>query len=292
MDSHIIIYFFLSVLIVVALLLIYKELQITTFDPSFSQVIGIPIRMIEAIFLGLVALVVAIGINSVGIVLMSGMLIMPAIAARQFTDRLHILFLLSASFGAASTILGNFVSLVGAEHYFGMQTNLPTGPMILLIGAFFCFFSLLFAPKKGMVFMLLRSWHFRYQCLLEHLLKSLWKESGEMDFKSLQASCQLASIQLSFLLWRLRRQGWAISGTKWKLTTDGMKRAAKLVRLHRLWEVYLTQYLDVTAARVHRSADQIEHILTGELEEHLETLLDDPISDPHAKPIPMREVTF
>ena len=58
------------------------------------------------------------------------------------------------------------------------------------------------------------------------------------------------------------------------------------MRLHRLWEVYLVDYLGVGAERVHRSAEEMEHAITQELEAKLTLILNDPKHDPHHQPIP------
>ncbi|NGX53817.1 MAG: hypothetical protein K1000chlam4_00537, partial [Chlamydiae bacterium] len=62
------------------------------------------------------------------------------------------------------------------------------------------------------------------------------------------------------------------------------------VRLHRLWEVYLVNYIGVGSERVHKNAEEIEHILSPELEKKLTRLLDNPERDPHNQPIPQPEV--
>jgi manganese/zinc/iron transport system permease protein len=94
-----------------------------------------------------------------------------------------------------------------------------------------------------------------------------------------------------FILWRLCRNGWLekIETGGYKLTHDGRLRAAKIVRLHRLWEVYLADYLGVGAERVHRNAEEMEHIITPELEKELTLLLHNPKRDPHHQPIPPME---
>jgi manganese/zinc/iron transport system permease protein len=92
----------------------------------------------------------------------------------------------------------------------------------------------------------------------------------------------------------MERQGW-IKREKndyYHLTKEGQQRAAKIVRLHRLWEVYLTNYLGMGGERVHRNAEDMEHILTPELERELTLLLKDPKQDPHQQPIPPREEGF
>lgn len=73
------------------------------------------------------------------------------------------------------------------------------------------------------------------------------------------------------------------------LTTEGHYRATRIIRLHRLWEVYLADYLGVGIEKVHRNAEEMEHILTPELERELTLLLNDPKKDPHQQPIPSLE---
>ena len=73
------------------------------------------------------------------------------------------------------------------------------------------------------------------------------------------------------------------------MTSDGIKRAEHLIRLHRLWELYLVSCLKVDEERVHHSAEEMEHIITPDLEDRLSALLNHPKRDPHQKPIPQGE---
>ena len=75
----------------------------------------------------------------------------------------------------------------------------------------------------------------------------------------------------------------------YNLTGRGKRRARHIVRLHRLWETYLFHYQDVSADKVHKNAEEIEHILTPEMEKELTDLLHDPQLDPHKQPIPKEE---
>src|SRR5690606_27856286 len=77
-------------------------------------------------------------------------------------------------------------------------------------------------------------------------------------------------------------------GHQWRLTEDGRQQAARVVRLHRLWELYLTKYMHIAADHVHDDAETIEHILTPELERELEHQLGYPDKDPHNADIPKR----
>ncbi len=87
---------------------------------------------------------------------------------------------------------------------------------------------------------------------------------------------------IRWLMHRLTKQGWVKQGL---LTEDGRMKGEQLVRLHRLWEVYLVS-LGQGREKVHCSAEEMEHILTPEIEKELTALLNDPRQDPHHQPIP------
>lgn len=221
---------------------------------------------------------------------MSGMLIAPAVTARQFTHRLSTLFLLSGFFGMTSALLGNYLSLQIPFWLKEEKFSLPTGPMILLSASFICFLALLFAPKNGMFSRFVRVARFRAECRRENLLKSFWKAGHyvELSFKEVSRWQKLPSPVLWLLLMQMRWQGWLEkrNENRYSLTVFGWNRAERIVRLHRLWEVYLVTYLGQGAEKVHRNAEEMEHIITPDLERELTDLLLDPHKDPHHQPIP------
>ncbi|MFT4552589.1 MAG: manganese/zinc/iron transport system permease protein [Chlamydiales bacterium] len=299
-DMHVVLYGGLSFFIVLVVFLLYKELQVINFDRDFALTVGIKANLIESLIFFLIVLAVIVGIRSVGVVLMSAMLIAPAAAARQYTNKLYKMFFLSAFFGVASGFFGVVISVEYSQYlkafYPSWRVSLPTGPVIVLVASSICVLSLLIAPERGV---LLRTWRimkFRFQCLQENLLKTIWR-FGEVKGVALS---QLANLQSTsryivyFTLSRLIDQGWVvkIEGDMYQLTTDGQHRAAHIVRLHRLWEVYLASYLGFGVERVHKSAEEMEHIITPELEEKLTDLLHDPKRDPHFQPIPPRKATI
>ncbi len=121
----------------------------------------------------------------------------------------------------------------------------------------------------------------------------MWRvrSKGGVSIGEIASFQSLSRPSLLFLLWRMKRSGWIAWNRDehiFKLTGDGVYRAANIVRLHRLWEVYLAHYLGVGGEKVHRNAEEMEHILTPELEKELTLLLQDPKEDPHQQPIPSR----
>lgn len=296
-DIHILIYGVLALVTVISILLCAKEIEIMVFDRDFAESIGISVRPIQAIVFMLTVLAVVVGIRSVGVVLMSAMLIAPAAAARQFTQKFTHMLWLASGFGLISGYLGTLLSdrwtYQLASQYPGAKLALPTGPMIVIIASLICIFALLFAPERGLLLRIYRIAYFRYQCLCENLLKAIWRHGPKRDvtFQEILKYHSASQLYLHFVLRRLVANGWLERSGRdiYRLTTDGQQRAAHVVRLHRLWEVYLVDYLGVGAERVHRNAEEMEHILTPELEKELTLLLKNPQIDPHHQKIPPRE---
>ncbi len=292
-DVHILIYAFLVLITIAILIALYRQIEMVIFDRPFAKSLGIRVPLIDSLLFILLILAIIIGIRSVGVVLMAGMLIAPTVTARQLTNRFSVMLVLAAVFGAVSGFLGNYLSVQipqwGEERGLDWRFSLPTGPMILLSASFMSILALLFASDNGVVS---RSWRigaFRMQCLCENLLKYFWKQgkAGSVAVKDLDKRHALGAWKVRFLLWNLQRQGWVEKKASghFALTQDGWLRGERIVRLHRLWEVYLV-YLGQGVEKVHRSAEEMEHILTPELEMELTELLQDPRHDPHHQLIP------
>jgi len=287
-DVHIAIYGCLALTAALFLFLTFRPLQSSLFDRDFSISAGIPVSILDRILFWLLLISLIVGIRSVGVVLMSGMVIAPAVAARQFSNRLQTLFGLAALFGVLSGFLGNYLSVMGSLAFSqqGQKMTLPTGPMIVLVGTIFALLSLMFAPKRGLAFRIGRILAFRLRCLRENILKGIWKKES-LSFDQLKEAHQISPLFLRYVLFRMKREGWLSRKEKrFGLTFDGRQKAASIVRLHRLWELYLAESLGQQVENVHRTAEEMEHILTPEIEERLTRLLANPTHDPHHQPIP------
>ena len=273
-DVHIYLYGFVALVVISFFYFMFRPLQALLFDRDYASSIGIRVGFLEKIIFFLLLLSLIVGIRSVGIVLVAGMAVAPAVAARQFSDKLKMILILSAIFGALSGLVGNILSVEISLR----GTSVPTGPVIVLTGASIAILSLLFAPRRGWVCRLWRIAAFRLRCIEENILKGIWKK------KSVSA----AGLN-KLAIYRLKRHGWIErKGESIELTFDGMKKAASVVRLHRLWELYLTQTLGCDIESVHRNAEEMEHVLTPDLEARLTAHLSNPKKDPHQQPIPER----
>lgn len=267
-SIHIWIYGFLSLLILFFILYFYRYLEVVNFDPIFAESLGIHSKKINLVMIFLIILAIVVGIRSVGVVLMAGMLISPSIAAKPLICRFSHHLILSAFFGILSGFLGNYLSVIVSQNHY----SLPTGPAILIVSSLFCFLTLCFAPKNGLLSRYFRLKHFQLQCTIENGLKYLWKNPN------------LGENLPFFVRYILRYKGWM--DQKNTLTPQGILKAEKIIRLHRLWEVYLVDYLGQKAEKVHRTAEELEHLLSADLEKELSELLDNPKHDPHDQPIP------
>ncbi|ASA95829.1 MULTISPECIES: metal ABC transporter permease [Anoxybacillus] len=155
-----------AVLMVITILFFFKEFKIITFDRAFAQGVGIPVSLLNGVLMFLIVSVVVIGLQAVGVVLMSALLITPALAARYWTERLGWMTLLAGVFGALSGVAGAYVSLIA---------YVPTGPLVIIFATALFLFSFLFAPKRGLCSKIIR----RHVERKKLRVKQLMYERGE-----------------------------------------------------------------------------------------------------------------
>jgi manganese/zinc/iron transport system permease protein len=273
--------------VVLALLaLLHKELKLLSFDREFGASLGFPVRGLEVILTSLLVVVVVIGLQTVGVVLMVATLVTPAAAARQWTQRLGSMIFLSAAIGGLSGAGGAVLSAA--------TERLPTGPTIVVISSLILIASLLFAPARGMLWGALRARRLRGRVRGENLLKDIY-QLGERGGDRLapvsgqalrevrgRSRLDLARSARSLLAARLVDP----HGDGWRLSAAGLEAAERIVRKHRLWEVYLTRRLALPGDHVHRDAEAMEHALSDRAVEELDQALGYPETDPHGQPIP------
>lgn len=127
----------------VLVLIFWPQVKLISFDPDFARSLGVPVRRFEILLTGIIVVAIVIGLQTVGVVLMSAMLIAPAVAARQWTNRLEYMVVLAAGFGALASLIGAWISTLGE--------GLATGPLIVLVMSLFTMLSLLLAPERGLI---------------------------------------------------------------------------------------------------------------------------------------------
>lgn len=128
LDSDLQAIVLLGGLVLFVLVLFWKEMKLLSFDPAYAASLGMPVRWLDLMLTALLVVAIVIGLQSVGVVLMSALIVAPAAAARQWTHRLGIMVFIAAGFGAVSGIAGTFLS----DELSRPGRIVPTGPTIVL----------------------------------------------------------------------------------------------------------------------------------------------------------------
>jgi manganese/zinc/iron transport system permease protein len=275
-----------AVLVLCAVVLFFKEFKLVSFDHGFGVSLGLPVKLLELGLTTLLVLVVVIGLQMVGVVLMVATLLTPAAAARQWTDRLGAMLLLSGGIGAVSGSVGALASAT--------LPRVPTGPAIVLVSSLILVLSLMLAPRRGMVWAMLQDRRVEHRIRRENLLKDLYlageRGTGFGSWVTLPVLMGYRGLSGAGLLRSARRlvQNSLLerSGEQLRLTAEGIRAASKVVRKHRLWESYLSRRLELPPDHLHRDAEMMEHALSDEVLDDLDRRLGYPEQDPHGKPIP------
>ncbi len=285
-ESDVITFGIVSVVLILVILVFYKELKVLCFDEKFAESIGLPTRMLEWILTSLTVLAVVTGIQAVGVVLMAAILITPAAAARYWTNRLGLMIVLAAVFGSIAAFAGTYISY--------MAPAMPTGPWMVMVIFLIAIISFTFAPERGMIPRWFKHRQNQRQIQEDNVLKALF-QLGEKepsyfltyDLARIQDQRAIPVSELEKTLKRLKSEGYVKRENQgWLLTNEGKNHGQRITRLHRLWELYLTEYLRIAPDHVHDDAEMIEHIITPEIEAKLQELLQYPKHDPHKTQIP------
>ena len=275
-----------AALILICVAVCFSKLRAVIFDREYSVTMGIPIKHYEFLLAFCTVLAIVIGLQLVGVVLIAALLLTPPAAARYWTNHMPTMLLLSAVFGALSGLFGANISYIAPR--------MPTGPWVVVIMTILFAISLLAAPERGIIFRVIRRRNIRRRIQDENILRTIYKQAEKVQsptssmtlievlkFRNLPLRLAERSVQRLVNSNLINRDGKDLS-----LTNDGFKRAQILTRYHRLWELYLTERIDLPADHVHADAEEIEHFLTPQLEEQLLEELSVSEQDPHGKVIP------
>lgn len=159
----------LGVISILITLLLWKEIKILIFDPTYARSLGININLVNSVLIVLIVIAIMIGLQTVGVILMSSMLIAPALAARQWTDRFSLMVILAAVFGSTAGILGSILS--------SKITQLPTGPAIIVCASAIVLLSIAFSPNYGLISKKVRDYQGKQKIRLNTILMNLLKLS-------------------------------------------------------------------------------------------------------------------
>ena len=272
--------------VILAVALLYHPLKLSSFDPVVAAAMGVPVVLLHYLLMGMLSATVVAGLKTTGVILVVAMVITPASAAYQLTNRFWVMLLLSGVFGAMSAAIGMSVAFV---------TNAPTGPAMVLVAAGLFALSVVFSPSHGVVFDRLRRRRLSRHIQIEDVLKAVYRLTESDRPCNVQAVAQDASLGRGVarsMLDALSRQGLVsinepdLNGqtASITLTAAGEARAVQMVRSHRLWESYLVEQAKLDVDSVHAAAEQLEH--AHGLADEVSQELGHPRFDPQGKPIP------
>lgn len=141
--SDVITMLLLALVVILIMVIGFKEWKIYIFDPQFAKGTGLSLKGMNTLYTAVLVTTIVIGIQAVGVILMAAMMITPAVSARYWTHSFKVMVLLSATFGGISGIMGTFLSTLGS--------GLPTGAFIVVFAAGLFFISLIFGREKGLL---------------------------------------------------------------------------------------------------------------------------------------------
>ena len=263
--------------------LLFKEFTLLCFDQGFAASRGWPVGLLDALLMAMVILVTVVGLQAVGLILVIALLVIPPAAARFWSDRLSVMVACSALLGALSGWIGASASALWAR--------LPAGAVIVLVAAGMFIISMLFGPGRGVIAKLRQSLHVNSAVGRQNLLRAMYERieadrpaqaidtataSGVgVTLESLVAARSWSARTVGSLLRSAMQAGLVDGGgaEPYRLTMLGLTEARRVVRNHRLWEVFLLTHADIAPTQVDRAADRIEHVLGPEMITRLERFI-------------------
>ncbi|MCI1592970.1 MULTISPECIES: metal ABC transporter permease [Heyndrickxia] len=160
----------ISLFLIGVSIVFFKEFKLLSFDPGFAKGIGLPTMILDQFIMLLLVIAVVIGIQAVGVVLMAALLITPAVSARYWTEKLHVMIILAGLFGGTSGLIGTIIST--------WANNLPTGPLIVLSATSIFVVSIVLAPSRGVLAKAMRQKRAKTEILNQQQLKQAIKDGN------------------------------------------------------------------------------------------------------------------
>ena len=134
-------------LILVVSILLQNQWKLMIFDPIYAQSIGLPVTLLKIHLTALIVMTIVTGIQVVGVILMSALLIIPAATAKLWIKTVPTMLIFSGILGGFSGVLGTYIS--------SLKTGLSTGPIIVLVSATVFLISYFMSPQAGLLSKLL-----------------------------------------------------------------------------------------------------------------------------------------
>jgi manganese/zinc/iron transport system permease protein len=258
------------------LVLFWKEFKLITFDAEFAGANGFRVNLFSTLLSTLIVVAIVLGLQLAGVIMMVGMLIAPGIAARQWTNKLTQMVTLAAIFGGFSGGVGAIIS--------ALDTDLPTGPMIIVVAFLLVVISISIAPQRGLIWQLLRQRQdqkrFAAQMVLDDLFHYAYDHDSlstvvpESFLKGMRGSAVKQGLQQLVN----KDQVQPVNGG-WQLTEAGRQAAADNATNTLMWDLYrqYNQTLDLPLIAEDRQRD-IRELLPETAIHKLEKILQEELA--------------
>ena len=238
-------------LVLALVVLFQRPMTMVAFDPGFAESIGVDSGRIDWAIMGLVLAVTVVGLKVVGLILIVALIIIPAVAARFWTDRAGIVALIAGGISGVSGWVGAAISATAPA--------LPTGPIIVLTSFALFAVSLILAPGRGVLAAFLRYVSFQRRVHLRQGLLSL--AQGQPIYEPL-------TVRLLARAGLARADGVA--------TEAGRGAAAKALRDEARWDVVRRHEGFAGTAALYDGLRQIETVLTPDQITEVDRLIGTP----------------
>lgn len=279
-DTDLLLTGLVTVYVVVSVLVFYRYLFVSTFQPVVAETMGIPVRLIHYFLMLLLSFAVVASLQTVGVILVVAMLITPAATALLLSQRMERVIVIAAGLGLLSAVAGLILAII-------FKTT--PGPAMAVTATILYLLTVIFAPGKGLIAKALRRWQLSVRIDREDILKAIYRttQRGDTPTVALRDKLEISRFNWQRALRYLRRNAW-LEPTGLQLTDKGEQGAKRLVRAHRLWETYLATEVGLDKGQIHPDAERYEHLLSDEVLNAVDRQLGFPQVDPHGSPIPRK----
>ncbi len=278
----------------IVVIVFYKELKISSFDPELATTLGINSTFMHYLLMTLVALTTVAAFEVVGSVLVVAMLIVPAAAAHLLTDRLSSMIVVSLILAFISAV-GGHVAAITLPRLLGDPaiTDTNTAGMMAVVAGMLFTLAALASPRHGAISKMIHRTSVTLRVAREDLLGLFYRHEEQHGTEHPAPAAQvmkeavvggpvLGRVALRTLV---RRDEVQRLNGGYRLTSRGRDEARQLVRAHRLWEGYLQSHTTLPVDHLHAPAERLEHVTSPAMREQLAGD-DEPQTDPQGKSIP------
>ena len=279
--------------------LFYKELKISAFDPALATSQGVSASWLHYALVVATALTVVAAFETVGSILVIGLLIAPAATAFLLTNRLKTMIVLSLVIASACGVLGHALAravppVIFPRLGFERVEDVRTSGMVAVAAGLLFVGAWLFSPQHGLLRTLISRMRLAVRIAGDDLLGLLYRvEERKLEQAAREAPALVAErmgmgrVLTRLTVWNLMRLRMINrESEEYRLTDAGREQARSLVRAHRLWESYLQKHFALPDDHLHESAHRAEHYIDEVVSDQLASELDVPRRDPHGREIP------